>query len=153
MTFNPIVQLLFNQGIGKLALGFSGELFGETTFSSLPAQRMYTYIAEAVRIMMAYGTSQRSFVLLLWVGLRDWETSSAWTRGKVTSLYFHSDRPRGTHVNIVRFYSLPRATGRHVDSRFLVSLLSSTRAPSRVKAAELTLVLLFRRFSAAKPTT
>lgn len=45
---------------------------------------MHAYISEAVRIMMRYGTSHRSFVPLLWAGLRDWQTSSAWTRGKVS---------------------------------------------------------------------
>ncbi|ORY37702.1 hypothetical protein BCR35DRAFT_336595 [Leucosporidium creatinivorum] len=44
---------------------------------------IHAYVVEAVRIMMTYGSSRKSFIPLLWAGLRDWEISSAWTRGKV----------------------------------------------------------------------
>ncbi|ORY59027.1 hypothetical protein BCR35DRAFT_335125 [Leucosporidium creatinivorum] len=44
---------------------------------------MHAYISEAVRIMMSYVTSRRSFITLLYAGSRDWQTCSAWTRGKV----------------------------------------------------------------------
>jgi len=55
---------------------------------------MHVYIAEAVRIMMLYGRGQSSFIPLLWTGLRDWETSSAWTRGKVrVSFSFALEKP------------------------------------------------------------
>ncbi|ORY59030.1 hypothetical protein BCR35DRAFT_201549 [Leucosporidium creatinivorum] len=44
----------------------------------------HAYVAEAKRIMMSYGSSRTGFIPLLWAGHRDWETSSAWTRGKVS---------------------------------------------------------------------
>ncbi|ORY47573.1 hypothetical protein BCR35DRAFT_336155 [Leucosporidium creatinivorum] len=44
---------------------------------------MYRYVAEAVQWMMKGGGSHSNFQHLLWVGLRDWNTSSAWTRGVV----------------------------------------------------------------------
>lgn len=44
---------------------------------------MYTYISEMIRIMMSYGSSHKSFIPLLWAGKGDWESSSAWTRGRV----------------------------------------------------------------------
>lgn len=36
--------------------------------------------------MMHGGTGCNNFQQLLWAGLRDWETSSAWTRGVVSLL-------------------------------------------------------------------
>lgn len=56
------------------------------------ASKMHAYITEAVRIMMMYGRSRSSFLPFLWVGLRDWETSSAWTRGKVGRPSLHCER-------------------------------------------------------------
>jgi hypothetical protein len=50
---------------------------------------MKAYVADAVRLMLMYGRSRASFVPLLWLGLRDWETSSAWARGKVSWPSFH----------------------------------------------------------------
>ncbi|ORY59018.1 hypothetical protein BCR35DRAFT_335118 [Leucosporidium creatinivorum] len=57
--------------------------FVQLMFDPALDAEIHAYIAEAVRIMMRYGTSQRSFIPLLWAGLRDWETCSAWTRGKI----------------------------------------------------------------------
>jgi len=45
---------------------------------------MRRYIEEAVRWMMRGGSTRSNFIPLLWAGLRDWETSSAWTRGVVS---------------------------------------------------------------------
>ncbi|ORY47569.1 hypothetical protein BCR35DRAFT_336152 [Leucosporidium creatinivorum] len=44
---------------------------------------MHRYIEEALQWMMRGGTARNNFQPLLWVGLRDWNTSSAWTRGVV----------------------------------------------------------------------
>ncbi|ORY59015.1 hypothetical protein BCR35DRAFT_335113 [Leucosporidium creatinivorum] len=52
-------------------------------FDQTVSREMHSYVTEAVRIMLRYGNSHTSFIPLLWAGLRDWETSSAWTRGKV----------------------------------------------------------------------
>lgn len=49
------------------------------------AARMHDYISEAVSWMLHGGRGRNNFRPLLWVGLRDWETSSAWTRGVVSS--------------------------------------------------------------------
>ncbi|ORY59028.1 hypothetical protein BCR35DRAFT_335126 [Leucosporidium creatinivorum] len=44
---------------------------------------MHHYIEEAVGWMLKGGSTRNSFLPLLWVGLRDWSISSAWTRGVV----------------------------------------------------------------------
>ncbi|ORY59023.1 hypothetical protein BCR35DRAFT_355335 [Leucosporidium creatinivorum] len=44
--------------------------------------RMLPYIREAVQWMTSGGSNQRNFVPMLYLGFRDWETSSAWTRGE-----------------------------------------------------------------------
>ncbi|ORY59022.1 hypothetical protein BCR35DRAFT_201266 [Leucosporidium creatinivorum] len=43
---------------------------------------MRPYISEAVRWMLSGGSIRQNFVPILWMGLRDWATSSAWTRGQ-----------------------------------------------------------------------
>lgn len=63
----------------------SGEIIAEPAhLVHLIDLEVHAYVAEAVRIMMSYGSGRMSFVPLLWAGLRDWEASSAWTRGKVS---------------------------------------------------------------------
>lgn len=68
---------MFDEHIGRL-------IFFDTGVAHSPqpaAHAMHTCVAMAVKIMMEEG---RNFVLLLWLGQRDWETSSAFTRGKVS---------------------------------------------------------------------
>lgn len=55
-----------------------------TTVFPFPAAEMHNYISEAVRWMMNGGTARNNFKPLLWAGLRDWDSSSAWTRGVVS---------------------------------------------------------------------
>jgi hypothetical protein len=42
-----------------------------------PANMMRHYIEEAVNWMIWGGKAHNNFIPLLWIGLRDWETSSA----------------------------------------------------------------------------
>lgn len=82
MHFN---QLMFDPTACKPPKRFC--LIAETVANAVRlflAALMHSYILETLGLMMHGGTSRNNFIPILWAGVRDWETSSAWTRGVVS---------------------------------------------------------------------
>lgn len=78
------LRFVRRRSVRRLLPPFIAEFFAHS-FSAFffAATMMYRYVEQAVNWMMTGGSSRNNFLPLLWAGARDWEISSAWTRGVV----------------------------------------------------------------------